>query len=144
MIERIIHTNFSGVATMLAPIVDGMEARGRGTIAVLSSVAGDRARQSNYIYGASKSGIDAYLEGLRHRLFRSDVTVLTVKLGFTDTRMVYGKPGMFLVATPAQAARDIVAHIKRGSALAYVPWFWRWIMLVIRCVPGFIFNRTKL
>jgi decaprenylphospho-beta-D-erythro-pentofuranosid-2-ulose 2-reductase len=144
LINRIIHSNFSGVATMLAPVVDRMEFRGRGAIAVLSSVAGDRARQSNYVYGSSKAGMDAYLAGLRHRLFRSGITVTTIKLGFTDTRMVYGKQGMFLVATPAKAARDIVAQIERGNGVAYVPWFWRWIMLVIRSVPGCIFNRTKL
>ena len=144
MIDRIIHSNFTGVATLLALVVDAMEPRKRGAIAVLSSVAGDRARQSNYVYGAAKAGIDAYLAGLRHRLFRSGVTVTTIKLGFTDTRMVYGKKGMFLVSTPARAARDIVDCLDRGSAVAYIPWFWRWIMLVIRSVPSFIFNRMKL
>lgn len=143
-IHRIIHSNYAGVATILAPFVDRMEERRGGDLIVLSSVAGDRARQSNYIYGSAKAGIDAYLAGLRNRLQGTGVSATTVKLGFTDTRMVRGKPGMFLVAPPERVARTIVEGIGRGASVVYVPWFWRAIMLVIRSIPAFLFNRLRL
>lgn len=143
-IHRIIHSNYAGVATILAPFVDRMEERGRGELVVLSSVAGDRARQSNYIYGSAKAGIDAYFAGLRNRLQGTGVTATTVKLGFTDTRMVHGKSGMFLVASPETVARSIVGCIGRSASVVYVPWFWRFIMLLIRSIPGFLFNRLRL
>jgi len=143
-IHRIIHSNYAGVATILAPFIDRMEERRAGNVIVLSSVAGDRARQSNYIYGSAKAGIDAYFAGLRNRLQGTGVTALTIKLGFTDTRMVHGKSGMFLVASPEAVARSIVGCIGRSASVVYVPWFWRFIMLVIRSIPSFLFNRLRL
>jgi decaprenylphospho-beta-D-erythro-pentofuranosid-2-ulose 2-reductase len=144
VIHSIIQSNFTGVATILAPFVDNMEARHGGRIAVLSSVAGDRARQSNYIYGSAKAGVDAYFAGLRNRLHGTGVVATTVKLGFTDTRMVYGKPGMFLVARPETAARTIIAGMNRRTSVLYAPWFWRPIMFIVRCIPDYLFNRLKL
>jgi decaprenylphospho-beta-D-erythro-pentofuranosid-2-ulose 2-reductase len=111
-----------------------------GTLAVLSSVAGDRGRRSNYVYASAKAAVDALCEGLRHRGLR----VLTVKPGFVDTPMTVHVPKGPLFASPAAVARDIVRAIERGQRVLYTPFFWRWIMLVIRLLPRAIFYRTKL
>ena len=143
-IERIVHSNFTGIATLLAPIADHMERQGSGRIVVLSSVAGDRGRQSNYVYGSAKSGMSIYLEGLENRVHRAGVCVRTIKLGFVDTKMVFGRSGMFLVATPEDAAGAIVAKMRSGSGVAYIPWFWRYIMLAIVHIPSILFKRMAL
>ncbi|MFK2904146.1 SDR family NAD(P)-dependent oxidoreductase [Dyella ginsengisoli] len=143
-IREILNSNFVGIATLLSSVANIMESQRSGIIAVLSSVAGDRGRQSNYIYGSAKSGMTAYLSGLRNRLSDSGVRVLTIKLGFVDTRMIAGMGGAFLRASPYYIGRRIVAKLDGESGNVYLPWFWRYIMLVIVHIPEGIFRRLKL
>ena len=121
------------------------EARGAGQLAVISSVAGDRGRQSNYVYGAAKGMVSLFLQGLRNRLFASGVHVLTIKPGFVDTPMTaHIKKGGPLWASPEQVAKGIVWAIDRRRDVAYVPGFWRPIMAVIRALPESVFKRLHL
>lgn len=155
--ERTLSTNFTGAAVVLAHLANYLEgrqtrseaggtrgpARRLGIIAI-TSVAGDRGRQSNYTYGAAKGGLSLFLQGLRNRLARSDVHVLTVKPGFIDTPMTEGMDGLFLVASPDRVAGDILHGYARGRDVLYTPWFWRWILLLIRLVPERFFKRLSL
>ena len=143
-IRHTIDVNFTSAAVLLEQFAAYFAERRRGFLAVLSSVAGDRGRQSNYIYGASKAGLSAYLQGLRNRMYTLGVQVTTIKPGFMDTKMTFGLPGLFLVASPEQAGRAIHQAIRKKKDVAYVPWFWRYIMLIIRHVPERIFKRMKM
>lgn len=145
--QRMIDTNYTSAVSILNLAAERLEAapaRPGRFVCVVSSVAGDRGRPSNYIYGSTKAALDAYLEGLRARLFKAGVAVTTVKPGFVDTAMTWGLPGMFLVAQPGQVARSVVRAIRKQSAIVYTPWFWRLIMLIIRNIPRPVFNRMKL
>jgi decaprenylphospho-beta-D-erythro-pentofuranosid-2-ulose 2-reductase len=142
--KRILDTNLLGAASILGALANHFEAKRRGFLCAISSVAGDRGRQSNYIYGAAKAGLTVFLQGLRNRLFRSGVRVITIKAGFVDTRMTFGRPGMFLVASPERAGRAIARAIGRGRDVVYVPGFWRVAMLVIRSIPERVFKRLRL
>ncbi len=145
VMAREIGINFISAASLLTSIATVMEGQGKGAIAVIGSVAGDRGRQSNYVYGSAKAGLGAFVQGLRHRLARHGVNVTLVKPGFVDTPMTAGlAKGGPLWAEPAQVAADIEAAMERGAAMLYTPWFWRWIMLIIRSVPDAIFRRTRL
>jgi short-subunit dehydrogenase len=137
-------TNFTAAAVCLAHLANDFEARGEGGIIGISSVAGDRGRQSNYPYGAAKAGLTTFLQGLRNRLAPSGIHVLTVKPGFVDTPMTHGKEGIFLVASPDRVARDIIRAWRKGQDVLYTPWFWRWLLLIIRCIPETLFKRLKL
>lgn len=141
---RIIERNFSSAARVLNRCAAELERQQHGFIIGIGSVAGDRGRQSNYTYGAAKGALGLYLEGLRNRLFRSGVKVLTVKPGFVDTAMTFGLPGMFLVASPQYVGVRIVRALEKGRHVLYVPWFWRYIMLIIRHIPETIFKRLSL
>lgn len=143
-IREIINSNFVGIATVLAPVANIMEKKKSGQIAVLTSVAGDRGRQSNYIYGSAKSGISAYLSGLRNRLHTQGVSVTTIKLGFVDTKMIAGMNQTFLMASPQRVAKTIAITLERKDGIAYIPWFWRYIMLIITHMPESIFKRLTL
>ncbi len=121
-----------------------LEARGAGTLAVITSVAGVRGRASNYVYGSAKAQVSALLSGLRQRLAKKGVAVVDIRPGFVDTPMTDAFPKGPLWARPAAVGRDIVRAVDRGSAVAYTPWFWRGIMLVIRHIPQFVFNRIRL
>lgn len=142
--RRIVETNFTAPALLLARAANALEARGGGFLCVISSVAGDRGRQSNYVYGSAKAGLTAYVQGVRNRLHRAGVQVTLVKPGFVDTAMTYGKDGLFLVAQPESIAHGIVRAIERGRDEVYLPSFWRWIMLVIRSIPEPLFKRLRL
>jgi decaprenylphospho-beta-D-erythro-pentofuranosid-2-ulose 2-reductase len=143
---RTIDVNFKSYVSLLGAAATHFKARGGGFLCALSSVAGDRGRQSNYTYGAAKAGLSAYLQGLRNRLAPYGVAVITVKPGFVDTAMTWGllASGSPLVASPQRAAHDIVLAILARRDVVYTPWFWRWIMLVIRLIPERIFKRLKL
>jgi decaprenylphospho-beta-D-erythro-pentofuranosid-2-ulose 2-reductase len=136
----------NGVATvdLVLRAAARFEAQGAGTIAVITSVAGVRGRASNFVYGAAKSLVSTLLEGLRHRLHGKGVAVVDIRPGFVDTPMTAAFPKGALWATPAKVAADIVAAVDRRAGIVYTPWFWRWIMLVIRHIPEPIFVRTKL
>lgn len=140
-----VHTNALSVASLLALAANRFEARGQGTIAAISSVAGDRGRQSNYVYGASKGFVSLFMQGLRNRLYHKGVRVVTIKPGFVDTPMTAGfkKKGL-LWASPDQVARRIVRAMDRGADEVYVPWFWRPILWVIRHIPEAVFKRLSL
>jgi short-subunit dehydrogenase len=141
--RRILETNFTGCVSALNILANHFELRRVGFICALSSVAGDRGRQSNYLYGAAKAGLSAFLQGLRNRLFHAQVKVITVKPGFVDTRMTYGRPGLFLVASPERVATDIFRAVVKGKDVVYTPWYWRFIMLVVQSVPEAIFKRLR-
>jgi short-subunit dehydrogenase len=139
--RRILDTNFTGPALALNILAKHFEQQGKGFLCALSSVAGDRGRESNYLYGSAKGGLATYLQGLRNRLHHCGVRVITVKPGFVDTRMTYGRPKLLLVASPQAVARDIYEAVERGKNVVYVPWFWRFIMLIVRAIPEKIFKK---
>ncbi|MEW6756274.1 MAG: SDR family oxidoreductase [Candidatus Latescibacterota bacterium] len=142
---RILNTNFTAAAAALCPVADYLLARQTPAgIIALSSVAGDRGRQSNYLYGAAKGGLSIFLAGLRHRLAGTPVHVLTVKPGFVDTPMIQGLQGLFLVASPERVARDILRAYRRRQRVVYTPWFWRWILLLLRSIPEPLFDRLRI
>jgi short-subunit dehydrogenase len=142
--HRIMDINYTGTASILSHFANHFEARKEGFIAALSSVAGDRGRQSNYIYGSAKAGVSAFLQGLRNRLHKAGVPVTTIKPGFVDTQMTYGLPGLFLVASPEAAAKAIHRAIRKRRDTAYIPWFWRYIMLIIRTIPEWQFKKMGM
>jgi short-subunit dehydrogenase len=141
---RTIESNYIGAVSVLQAAAPVLEAQKGGAVIALSSVAGDRGRIKNYVYGSAKAGLTAYLQGLRARLFRSGVTVTTVKPGFVDTAMTFGLPGMFLVASPEAVARTCLAAARRGREEVYVPFFWWGIMTIIRNIPERIFKRLSI
>jgi short-subunit dehydrogenase len=142
--ERVLVTNFLAPALLCERLGRRFAVQGRGTIVAISSVAGDRGRQSNYVYGAAKGGLSTYLEGLRNRLFRRGVHVVTVKPGFVDSPMTAHVPKNALFAPPSAVGRAIVRAVERRRDVVYVPGFWRAIMLAIRHVPEAIFKRLSL
>lgn len=143
-VRNLIDVNLTSAVSLLAPVANLLEKQGSGFILGISSVAGERGRQSNYGYGAAKAGLSAYLDGLRQRLEGKGVRVYTLKPGFVDTSMTYGKPGLFLVASPEKVAGAAAAILEKPSGVYYLPFFWRWIMLVIRLIPEQIFKKLKL
>lgn len=142
--HRCIEINFTSAVSLLTLASRHLEARGRGWICAVSSVAGDRGRPSNYVYGSSKAALSTYLGGLRPRLARAGVSVVDVKPGFVDTGLTWGRPGMFLVATPERVADDVMRGIRRDRAVVYTPRFWALILFVIRALPDFVFKRLQL
>lgn len=143
--DLMIRSNYLGLVSILGEFANRMEQRGSGTIIGVSSVAGDRGRASNYIYGSAKAGFTAFLSGLRNRLFRKGVTVITVKPGFVHTRMTEGMnlPGI-LTAEPDELASAIRKAHKNKRMVVYHRPIWRLIMLIIRSMPERIFARTKI
>jgi short-subunit dehydrogenase len=121
-----------------------MATQGHGAIAVIGSVAGDRGRASNYVYGTAKAGLAAFTQGLRQRLSKSNVQVLLIKPGFVDTPMTQEFKKGFLWASPDQVAKDICRAVEKRKNVLYTPWFWALIMLIIQHIPESIFKRLKL
>jgi short-subunit dehydrogenase len=142
--RRIIDVNYTAAVSVLELFAAYFEARKSGFLCVVSSVAGDRGRQSNYLYGSAKAGLSAYAQGLRNRLFPANVHVTTIKPGFVDTKMTFGLPGLFLVAPAENAGKAIFTAIDKRKNVAYVPGFWHWIMLIVRHVPESLFKRLKM
>lgn len=143
--KAMINTNYCGAVSILEIIATDFEQRQSGFIVGISSVAGDRGRQSNYIYGSSKAAFSAYLAGLRHRLVKSGVTVLTVKPGFVATKMTkdLDLPSQ-LTAQPEQVAQAIFKAVENKNSVIYVKPIWRLIMFIIIHLPNFVFHKTKL
>jgi short-subunit dehydrogenase len=144
LIAGTVTDSFTGPAQFLQLMAPLMEARGGGAVVGVGSVAGDRGRLGNYVYGAAKAGFATYLSGLRNRLGRSGAHVVTVKPGFVDTAMTWGIEGMFLVAPPEKVAQDILRAVEKKKNVIYTPFFWRYIMLIIRSVPEPIFKKLSI
>ena len=142
--EEIIRVNYLGAVSVLTHLAIHLERQRSGFLIVISSVAGERGRPSNYVYGSAKGALSIFLEGLRARLHKAGVTVTTVKPGFIDTRMTYGEVPERMAAPPEAVARAVVRAARRGPATVYVPRIWRLIMLVIRLIPDVVFKRLKL
>ena len=139
-----LNTNFISVTALLTRLANELEKQGSGVLAVISSVAGDRGRQSNYVYGAAKGGLSVFLQGLRNRLASKGVHVLTVKPGFVDTPMTTDfKKGLLWVSAET-VAQGIVRAITKKRNTVYLPGFWWAIMLVIKLIPEPVFKRMKL
>lgn len=138
------HTNATATIALLTRLAQRLQAQGGGTLAAIGSVAGDRGRASNALYGSAKAAVDAYLSGLRQRLSRHGVNVLTIKPGFVDTPMTRDFRKGPLWAKPASIATGIERAIDRRRAVVYLPWFWWPIMQVIRHIPEFVFRRISL
>ncbi|MBI1833582.1 MAG: SDR family oxidoreductase [Candidatus Andersenbacteria bacterium] len=142
-------TNFISVASLLTEIINDLsikKATSPTTIAVISSVAGDRGRQSNYIYGTAKAALTSWLSGLRNRLVKEHphIHIVTIKPGQVDTPMTADFKKGLLWAKPEDVARDIVHAIHKKRDVTYTPWFWRYIMLIIKLIPERIFKRLTL
>lgn len=138
------NVNALSVISLLNYVIKPMQERRDGCIAVVTSVAGDRGRQSNFIYGAAKAMVSTYLQGLRGRLFSHNVTVVDIKPGFVDSPMTAHLPKGALWAQPEQIAQRIVRGIAKKRGTVYAPGFWRPIMFIVCSVPEFIFKRLKL
>ncbi|HEV2174038.1 MAG TPA: SDR family oxidoreductase [Nitrospira sp.] len=141
---REFSTNGLSVIAFLTLVAQRMQPQGRGTIAAISSVAGDRGRQSNYVYGAAKGALNIFLGGMRQRLAKSGIAVVTIKPGFVDTPMTREFKKGPLWANPQLVARGIIRAIDRRRNVVYLPWFWWGIMLIIRHVPEALFKRIRL
>jgi decaprenylphospho-beta-D-erythro-pentofuranosid-2-ulose 2-reductase len=142
--RRMIDVNYTAAVSLLNHAANLFEARRRGWICALSSVAGDRGRQSNYLYGATKSALTAYLQGLRNRLTPAGVAVITVKPGCVDTPMTYGGDKLPFLVAPETVARDVARAILRRDSVVYTPRIWRPVMTAIRLLPEALFRRMKL
>ncbi|MFL5739176.1 MAG: SDR family oxidoreductase [Flavisolibacter sp.] len=142
---RTIQTNYTGAISILNIVARDYSSRSAGTIVGISSVAGNRGRQSNYIYGSAKAGFTAYLSGLRNQLFHQKVHVLTVLPGFVYTKMTeHLSLPKILTATPDEVGAAVYKAVKNKQDVLYVLWFWRWIMLVITSIPESMFKKRKL
>jgi decaprenylphospho-beta-D-erythro-pentofuranosid-2-ulose 2-reductase len=140
----ILHTNFLSVVSLVTHLANEFEREKKGTIAVISSVAGDRGRKSNYIYGTSKAAVTVFLQGVRNRLDRQGVQVLTIKPGFVATPMTAHLKHGLLFASPQRIAAGIVSAVEHRKDVVYLPWFWRPMMFIIRSVPERIFKGLNL
>lgn len=140
-----INTNYTGAVSILNIVASDYAAKGAGTIVGISSVAGNRGRQSNYLYGSAKAAFTAYLSGLRNKLFHNNVHVMTVLPGFVYTKMTeHLKLPKPLTATPQEVADAIWKGVQNKKNIIYVKWFWRWIMLIITSIPEPVFKKRKL
>jgi short-subunit dehydrogenase len=143
--SRIIHTNFTGAVSILNVIAKYYSEQKEGAIAGISSVAGERGRQSNYLYGSAKAGFTAYLSGLRNRLYHKGVHVVTVQPGFVYTKMTENIELPKLLTAKTEEVADVVYNaIRKKKNVVFAKWYWRYIMMVIRNVPEFMFKKMKL
>lgn len=138
-----LHQNFTGAVSLITLAARHLEQQRSGFIIVIGSVAGDRGRARNYVYGAAKGALAIFAQGLRGRLAKSGVHVMTVKLGTVDTRMTWGREGALLTIPPAHAAESIYNAYRKRAEVVYVPWFWRVIMNGLRIIPESRFKRVN-
>lgn len=139
-----IDATFTGAVSVLHCLAPMLEDQQGGRVIALGSVAGDRGRRKNYVYGAAKAGLHTYLQGLRARLHAAGATVTTVKPGFVDTAMTFGRPGLFLVAAPESVAAAALAAAEKGREEIYAPFFWAFIMLIIKSIPERIMKKLNI
>lgn len=143
--QRIIDTNYTGVVSLFNIIADDFEKRRSGFMVGISSVAGDRGRKSNYIYGSAKAALTAYLSGLRNRLYDAQVHVMTVKPGFVATKMTEDMDlPEKLTAQPEEVAQDIYKAQQKGKNVLYTKWMWRWVMMIIKAIPEWKFKGMNI
>lgn len=143
-VAAMLALNLASPAVLALHLATRFETQGAGVLAVVTSVAGDRGRKSNYLYGAAKGGLQRFLEGLRHRLHAAGVQVLDIRPGFVATRMTEHLPqGGPLWAAPDRVAADILRAVARRRAVLYTPWFWRIILAIVRALPRPLFHRTS-
>ena len=138
-----LHQNFTGAVSLMTLAARHLEQQRSGFIIVIGSVAGERGRKKNYVYGSAKGALALFAQGLRGRLAKSNVHVMTVKLGTVDTRMTWGREGALLTTTPTNAADLIYEAYRKRAEVVYVPWFWRFIMGAIRKIPESRFKRIN-
>lgn len=143
--KKIMDTNYTGVVSLLNIIANDFEKRRSGFIVGISSVAGDRGRKSNYIYGSAKGALTSYLSGLRNRLYDAKVHVMTVKPGFVATKMTEGMDlPEKLTAQPENVAIDIYKAQQKNKDILYTKWIWRWVMLIIKFIPEWKFKGMSI
>lgn len=141
LLQQMIDATYSGPIALLQGLAPQLERQGGGRVVVIGSVAGDRGRRKNYLYGSAKAGLATYSDGLRARLFASGASVTLVKPGFIDTAMTWGLPGLFLVSSPQACAQAILRAAQQRRAVLYHPGFWFFIMLIIKHIPPSIMKR---
>jgi decaprenylphospho-beta-D-erythro-pentofuranosid-2-ulose 2-reductase len=142
--REIVESNYLGAVSVGVPVARRLDEQGHGTIVVLSSVAGERARRSNFVYGSSKSGLDAFFQGLGDAVAGSGVRVLIVRPGFVHSKMTAGMKAAPLATTPDKVAGAIVDGLQRGHEVVWVPAALRWVMVVLRHLPRPVFRRLPL
>jgi len=143
--HRTINANYTGAVSILNIVAADYAKRGEGTIVGISSVAGNRGRQSNYIYGSAKAAFSAYLSGLRNKLYHNKVHVLTVLPGFVNTKMTeHLNLPKLLTAQPEEVANAVYKAVRKKQNIIYVKWFWKWIMRMITFIPEGMFKKKKL
>ena len=140
---QVLDVNFRGAVSVGIPLAQKLRAQGHGCIAVLSSVAGERARRANFVYGASKAGLDAFYQGLADSLVGTGVQVVVVRPGFVHTRMTAGRPAAPFSTTPDRVAADIVRGVARGSVTVWSPGILRPVMSALRHLPRPIFRKMR-
>ncbi|HET9730462.1 MAG TPA: decaprenylphospho-beta-D-erythro-pentofuranosid-2-ulose 2-reductase, partial [Acidimicrobiia bacterium] len=141
---EIVQTNFAGVVSVSTPLADRLREQGHGALVLLSSVAGERVRRSNYVYGSSKAGADGFYQGLAAALADSGVHVMIARPGFVHTKMTAGMPAAPLATTPDRVADAVVRGLSRGREVVWVPSSLRWVMSVLRHVPRVVFRRLPI
>ena len=141
---EIVQTNYTGVVSVSIPLAQRLQAQGHGTLVLLSSVAGERVRKANFVYGSSKAGADGFFQGLGDRLAGSGVHVMIVRPGFVRTKMTTGMKDAPLSTTPDVVATAVVAALARDQEMVWVPGALRWLMAVLRHIPRPIFRRLPL
>jgi decaprenylphospho-beta-D-erythro-pentofuranosid-2-ulose 2-reductase len=139
-----LETNFVNVVSLLTLFANYFAKKGSGCIAVISSVAGDRGRKSNYVYGAAKGALNIFMQGLRNRLHAANVDVVTIKPGFVDTPMTAAFKKGILWAKPEYVAKKIVTAISKRRSVVYVPFYWEYIMTIIKLIPEKVFRKLSL
>ncbi len=139
----LVTENFTAAASILTEVANYLGIQRSGFIIVLGSVAGERGRAGNYVYGSAKGGLALFTQGLRAHMARSGVHIMTVKLGLVDTPMTYGRGRSLLAVSPTTAARGIYSAWRRRAEVVYVPWFWRPVMAVVRAIPERIFKYAR-
>lgn len=141
---QLIHENFVSMAQLCTLLTPKFETQKKGTIAIITSVAGDRGRQSNYVYGSAKAGMSAFAQGLRNRLHHSGVRVMTIKPGPVRTPMIAHLKTGILTASPRSVGEVIARHLIAPRDILYAPWYWRWIMLIVTYIPEFVFKKLRM
>lgn len=144
LLRDAVEVNYLSAVLLLAQLANHFEKQRTGVIAVIGSVAGDRGRRSNYIYGSAKAALATYTTGLRLRLRPAGVQVVLIKPGWIDTPMTSNLKQNFLFVSAQQAGRDVYKAMISPRPVVYIPWFWRWLMLVIRLLPDAVFRRLDL